>query len=210
MQKFLLLFSLISFIATAQVKPLPENKAPLLISIVSDTVNGGNYKAVFFEYDALKRVSDISWMVYETKNLPNGIASFEKKVQHQYYQYHDKEQLPYGRRIETNKFDDEKGKWLWSDVEDHIFQFEKSQLVGDSIFVYPRRTENAKLDRSNANKARAIVRQTPTKLVRVIDLSNKKDPNGYLPPNIHKDSMSITKDHQIGFESSESDWGEKW
>lgn len=210
MHKFLLLFSLIPFITNTQVKPLPANKAPLLISIVSDTVNRGNYKAVFFEYDALKRVSAISWMIYETKHLPNGLASFEKTMQHQYFQYHDKEQLPYGRRIETNKFDDETGKWLWSDVEDHIFQFEKGQLVGDSIFIYPRRTENVTLDRSNAKRVRAIVKQTPSKLVRIIDLSKKEDPNRYVAPNIHRDSMAITKDLLIGYESSENDWGEKW
>ena len=72
MHKILLILILLPFVSEAQIKPAPQTNTPLLISIVSDTINGGNYKAVFFEYDQLKRVTAITDMLYETKESSQG------------------------------------------------------------------------------------------------------------------------------------------
>lgn len=209
MQKILLILLLLPFVSQAQNKSAAQNNTPLLLSIVSDTINGGNYKAVFFEYDQLKRVTTITDMLYETKESPKGKSGSEKAIKYQYFKYHNKEQLPYLRRVVTNDFDEETGKGLGSSVEDQIFLFKNGQRIGDSIINYPYQENNAKLDLSHATKTVTYFKQTASKLIRVLDFS-EKDSTTYVPPNIYSDSFAIKKDHNIGFESAEHNTGGKF
>ncbi len=209
MMNFLLLLILLPVVSKAQIKPNPQTSTPLLLSIVSDTINGGNYKAVFFEYDQLKRVTNITDMLYETKESPNGKTFFEKAIKHQYFKYYNKEQLPYLRRVETNDFDEETGKVLGADVEDQIFLFKNGQRIGDSIINYPYRENNAKLDLTHATKTVTFFKQTPSKVIRILDFSEKNSTT-YVPPNIYSDSFAIKKDHNIGYESVEQEDGSKF
>ncbi|MEQ1624212.1 MAG: hypothetical protein ABL870_05930 [Sediminibacterium sp.] len=172
-------------------------------------MNGGNYKAVFFEYDQLKRVTAITDMLYETKESPNGKTFFEKAINHQYFKYHNKEQLPYLRRVVTNDFDEKTGKGLGSDVEDQIFLFKNGIRIGDSIINYPYRENNAKLDITHATKTVTFFKQTASKLIRVLDFS-EKDSTTYVPPNIYSNSFEIDQDHNIRYESAEHNTGGKF
>jgi hypothetical protein len=209
MQKFLLLLSLLPFVSVAQNKPAPQTNTPLLISIVSDTVNGGNYKVVYFQYDQLKRVTAITDMLYETKESPNGKTFFEKAIKHQYFKYHNNEQLPYLRRVETNDFDKKTGTVLGSEIEDQIFLFKNGERIGDSIINYPFRELNAKLDLTHATKTVTFFKQTASKLKRVLDFS-EKDSTTYVPPNIYSNSFEINQDHNIRYESAEHNTGGKF
>lgn len=202
MQKILLILFLLPFVSQAQNKLAPQTNTPLLLSIVSDTLKEGNYKAVLFEYDQLKRVTTITDMLYETKESPQGKKFFEKAIRHQYFLYHNDEQLPYLRRVETNDFDEETAKTLGSSVEDQIFLLKNGKRIGDSIINYPYRKINSKLDFANATKAMATFVQSNAKVVRVLDLTEKKTDN-YYPENIDKDSIVIKNGKNIGFESSE-------
>lgn len=209
MLKFLLLLSLLPFVSQAQNKPASQTNIPLLISIVSDTVNGGNYKVVYFQYDQLKRVTDITDMLFETKESSQGKSFFEKAIKHQYFKYHNNEQLPYLRRVETNDFDEKTGTGLGSDVEDQIFLFKNGIHIGDSIINYPYRENNAKLDLTRATKTVTFFKQTPSKLIRVLDFS-EKDSTTYVPPNIYSNSFEINQDHNIRYESAEHNTGGKF
>jgi hypothetical protein len=208
MLKFLLILSLLPFVSQAQIKSASQTNTPLLVSIVSDTVKG-NYKAVFFEYDQLKRVTAITDMRYETKESPNGKTGFEKTIKHQYFKYHNNEQLPYLRRVETNDFDEETGKWLGADVEDQIFLLKNGIHIGDSIINYPFRELNAKLDLTHATKTVTFFKQTASKVDRILDFS-EKDSTTYVPPNIYSNSFVINQDHNIGYESAEHNTGGKF
>ena len=209
MLKFLLLLSLLPFVSQAQNKPASQTNTPLLISIVSDTVNGGNYKVVYFQYDQLKRVTDITDMLYETKESSQGKSFFEKAIKHQYFKYHNNEQLPYLRRVETNDFDEKTGTVLGSDIEDQIFLFKNGERIGDSIINYPFREVNAKLDLTHATKTLTFFKQTASKVERILDFS-EKDSTTYVPPNIYSNSFEINQDHNIRYESAEHNTGGKF
>ena len=212
MQKFLLLLSLVPFFCAAQMKSLPETNTPLLVSIVSDTVNG-KYKTIFFQYDQLKRVTAISLMLYEIKKTANGITESEKLIQNQHFQYHNNEQIPFARRIVNYDYEDIRM------IRDRVgptqqlqyFLFKNGKRIGDSTIYqeYEQLVKDAKFDDKKAQKRVASFVQTDSSVVRVLDLVFI-GPKKYPSQNISNDSFVINKEHNIDFESSELEYKDRF
>lgn len=195
MQKFLLLFSLIPFIATAQLKPSSKKAAPLIESITSDTVKG-KYKAFVFEYDQLKRVSSITEKVNEIKKGPeNKTSSVERIIEVQKFQYRQKEQIPFARLIDFYGYDDKTGELDGEYKELEYFLFKNGKRIGDSS-VYPL------FDQLKENARVATFVQTPTEVTHELDLS-EKDSTTYHPPNIYYNHFTIGNQKNIKDESVE-------
>jgi hypothetical protein len=209
MQKFLLLFSLIPFIAVAQLKPSSKKAAPLIESITSDTVKG-SCKKIVFEYDKLKRVSSISVKKIEIKKRSeNTTSTIEIKIEVQKFHYRQNEQIPFARLIDF--YDDETGELILEYQKLEYFLFKDEKRIGDST-IYPggeQQKEDSELEDKHSPKRVATFVQTQTKVIHILDLS-KKNPNTYTPTNIYEDSFAINKDHNIGYESTIHDDGSKF
>ena len=192
MQKFQLLFSLIPFIAAAQVKPSSKKAAPLIESITSDTVKG-KCKAFVFEYDQLKRVSSIIEKENEIKKGPkNKTSKVERIIEVQKFQYLQEEQIPFARQIDF--YDDETGELIRDYQKLEYFLFKNGKRIGDSTF-YP-------LYEVKENAQVATFVQTPTEVTHELDLS-EKDSTTYHPPNIYYNHFTIGNQKNIKDESSE-------
>jgi hypothetical protein len=199
MQKFLLLIGLIPFISNAQVKPSSNNTIPLIESITSDTVKG-SCKKIVFEYDQLKRVSSIS---VKEISIKKESGSVETLIKVQDFQYHQNEQLPFASHIYNYDYEDIRmiRDRVGPSQQLQYFLFKNGKRIGDSV-VYP-------LYRVKVNAQVATFVQTPTKVIHILDLS-EKNPKTYVPANIYEDSFAINKDHNIGYESTIHDDGSKF
>jgi hypothetical protein len=201
MQNFLLLLLLLPIICSAQLKPSSKKAAPLIESITSDTVKG-KFKAFVFEYDQLKRVSSITKKENEIKKEPeNKTSTVERIIEVQKFHYRQNEQIPFARLIDF--YDDETGELIGEYQKLEYFLFKNGKRIGDST-IYPlleQQKEDSELEDKHSPKRVATFVQTPTKVIHILDLS-EKDSKTYVPPNIYEDSFAINKDHNIGYEST--------
>ena len=199
---------ILPFMATAQMKSSSKKDTPLIESITSDTISG-TCKVIVFEYDQLKRVIIITDKEIEIKKGPKtSITSEERVIKVQKFQYQQNEQIPVTRRVISFEYDDTS---MVQVEELQYFLFKNGQRIGDST-IYPG-TDQQKADTEsgdkNSPKRVAHFKQTLTKVIHVLDL-RIKNPDTYIPANVYADSFAISKQKNIGFESSIHDNGDKF
>lgn len=210
MQKILLLLSLFPFISSAQIKSSSIKDTPLIESITSDTLHG-TCKAIVFEYDQLKRVSSISVKKIDIKKgSKTGTESVETLIKVQKFQYHQNEQIPFASHTFNYDYEDIRiiRERVGPSQQLQYFLFKNDKRIGDSAIYqeYEQLVKDATFDNKNKQKRVASFVQTPTKVIHVLDLT-ERDPDTYHPNNIYIDSFAINKKHNLNFESSEHDIG---
>jgi hypothetical protein len=211
MQKILLILLLFPFVSAAQIKSASNKTIPLLESITSDTING-TCKAIVFEYDQLKRVSRIS---VKEISIKKESESVETLIKLQNFLYQQNEPLPIASHIYNydyedirfNKVRDGNGK----SQQLQYFLLKNGKRIGDSTIYqkYKQLIKGAKFDDQEAEKRIASFVQTDSTVVRDLDLiifRQKKYPSKH----ISNDSFVINKEHNIDFESSELEYGDRF
>ncbi len=209
MQKILLILLLLPFVSTAQTKSASNKTIPLLESITSDTING-TCKAIVFEYDQLKRVSRIS---VKEISIKKGSEPVETLIKVQDFQYQQNEQILFASHIFNYDYEDIKFQrsGVGPSQQLQYFIFKDGKRIGDSIIhqEYEHLIADAKFDDTISQKRVSNFVQTPTKVVSVLELS-EKIPDRTYPQKYDIDSFEINKANNIAFESSEKMNGDRF
>ena len=202
MKPIIFVIAILPLIVTAQEKVSTKTILPQIESITSDTLNG-ICKAIFFEYDQLKRVSSISVKKIEIKKGSEPVETFIKV---QNFQYKQNEQLPFASHTYNYDYEDIRFSRERDGQSQQIqyFQFKNGKRIGDSTIYqeYEQLVKDAKFDDSISKKRLATFVQTPTKLIREMELSIK-EPGRPHSERFYIDSFVITTKQNISFESSE-------